>query len=342
MNDQPLITVLIPTYNCEQYVHEAVQSILDQTYTNFECMIIDDCSTDNTVGVIKAFNDSRINLIIKSKNSGYTNSLNYGLTISKGKYIARMDGDDICLPHRFEKQIEVLENDDNIVVCGSVFKIIDSEIVIEAPEHHEEIKIGLLKDSCIGHPTAMIRKSVLDDNQINYNTEYEPAEDYDLWVRLSQLGKLYNIQEALFLYRVHDNQVSITKKEIQRKRASLSRFNMLSQIDFEYSAEEKQAYIKQFSFTERLNFEELRTLIYLKEKALKANKGFFNSEALKAVLETFQTENINQYFKANKSYSPKMIGQFITISGLVNTDFSLTEKFKLFIKAFLFFKKQGV
>lgn len=340
MTNTPLITVLMPTYNCEQYVCEAVESILNQTYTNFECIIIDDCSTDATVDIIKAFNDARINLIIKPKNSGYTNSLNYGLTIAKGKYIARMDGDDISLPNRFEKQVAVLEHDKNIAVCGSVFKIIDSNTIISPPEIHEDIKTELLKDSCIGHPTAMIRKSILDNNSIKYNPNYEPAEDYDLWVRLSQLGKLYNIQEVLFLYRVHDNQVSITKKEIQRKSASLSRFNMLSQLSIEYTELEKQAYIKQFSFTDRLNFEELKALIRLNKKAISANlNAYFKQEELKRILGKFQEEAINQYFKSNNKYSPKFIWECKEISAMTNVNFSVLEKFKLFIKSIVFFKK---
>ena len=340
MTNTPLVTVLIPTYNCEQYVYDAIKSIIGQTYTNFECIIIDDCSTDNTVEVIKSITDSRITLIQKPKNSGYTNSLNYGLSIAKGKYIARMDGDDVSLPTRFEKQVAVLENNSDIIVCGSVFKILDSQVIIQAPEHHKDILLGLLKDSCIGHPTAMIRTSTLDKNSIKYNPNYEPAEDYDLWVRLSQLGKLYNIQEVLFLYRVHDNQVSITKKEIQRKSASLSRFNMLSQLGFNYTEIEKQAYIKQFSFIERLNFEELKALIYLNKKALAANSNsYFKSGKLKTILDAFQTEAINQYFKANKNYNPKFIWQFKQISEITVVNFSFQDIVKLFIKSLIYLKK---
>ncbi|MDO7135393.1 glycosyltransferase family 2 protein [Algibacter lectus] len=343
MTNKPLITVLIPTYNCDQYVKQAVQSILEQTYTNFECIIIDDCSTDGTVDIIKTFNDPRINLIVKPKNSGYTNSLNFGLTIAKGKYIARMDGDDISLSNRFEKQVYVLEQNDDMVVCGSIFRIIDTETIIQAPEYQEQIKTGLLKDSCIGHPTAMIKLSVLQQHNINYNKAYEPAEDYDLWVRLSQVGQLHNIQEVLFLYRVHDNQVSITKKEIQRKSASLSRFNMLSQLDFDYSELEKQAYIKQFSFTERLNFKELKALINLNSKALKANSsGFFDPKKFKTIIQTFQAEAINQYFKANNTYSPKYIGELKVISQLTDVNFSFSEKVKLYIKALIFFNNNKV
>lgn len=341
MTHQPLITVLIPTYNCEQYVYDAVQSILNQTYTNFECIIIDDCSTDGTVDIIKTFDDPRINLIIKPKNSGYTNSLNYGLTIANGKFIARMDGDDISLPNRFEKQVAIFEQNDDIVVCGSIFKLIDTETIIEAPEHHDAIKLGLLKESCIGHPTAMIRTSVLNTHNINYNTAYEPAEDYDLWVRLSEVGQLYNIQEVLFLYRVHDNQVSITKKEIQRISASLSRFNMLSQLDFDYSELEKQAYIKQFSFTERLNYNELKALLKLNKKAIKANNNtYFNQKDFIALLNQFEAESLKQYFVGNKSFYPLMIVQYLSIFKTSNFKLSSQSFLKLMVKSIFFYKSK--
>jgi len=308
MLNQPLITVLIPTYNCEDYIHDALKSILDQTYTNFECIIIDDCSKDNTVEIIKAFNDDRINLIVKPKNSGYTNSLNYGLTIAKGKYIARMDGDDISLPNRFEKQIEVMEADSSIVVCGSIFKILDTETIIQAPQHHNEIKTELLKDSCIGHPTAMIRKSVLADNNINYD---------------------------------HDGQVSAVRREKQRHSASKSRFDMLCSLKFDYSEEEKQAYIKQFSFEERLTFSELETIIHFKNKVYSSNKEsqFFDDKVLREFFANQEEENINQYFKSNKLYNSKMINQYKKISKLTDVNFSVSDVFKLYIKSIIGYKK---
>lgn len=106
MNTKPFISVLMPVYNCENYIREAVESILNQTYANFEFIIIDDASTDQTVAIIQSYKDKRIHLVVKPKNSGLTNSLNYGLTIAKGKYIARMDGDDISLPNRFQNKLK--------------------------------------------------------------------------------------------------------------------------------------------------------------------------------------------------------------------------------------------
>ena len=123
----PKITVLLPVYNCELYVRTAIESILNQTFTDFEFLIIDDASTDKTLAVLKKIKDSRIQLIEKPVNSGYTNSLNYGLQMAKGKYIARMDGDDISHPERFAKQIVYLEAHPEVVVCGTTYKIVGND-----------------------------------------------------------------------------------------------------------------------------------------------------------------------------------------------------------------------
>ena len=112
----PKITVLMPVYNCELYIQEAIESILHETYSDFEFLILDDASTDQTVSIIKKYKDACIQLIEKLLKAGYTNSLNYGLTIARGKYIARMDGDDISFPDRFVKQVTYLEANPGVVL----------------------------------------------------------------------------------------------------------------------------------------------------------------------------------------------------------------------------------
>jgi len=252
-----------------------------------------------------------------------------------------MDGDDISLPNRFKRQIEIMEKDSSIVVCGSIFKILGTETIIKAPQNHNEIKTELLKDSCIGHPTAMIRKSVLVDNNINYDISFEPAEDYNLWVKLSKFGKLHNIQEVLFKYRVHDGQVSAVRREKQRHSASKSRFDMLCNLKFDYTEEEKQAYIKQFSFEERLTFSELETIIHFKNKVFSSNKKnkFFDDKVLKEFFNYQEEENINQYFRSNKLYNYKMINQFKKATKLTSINFSFLDIFKLYIKSLIGYKK---
>ena len=148
MTTTPKVTVLMPVYNCEAYVGEAIDSILGQSFTDFEFLIIDDASNDNTVSVIQSFTDSRIRLIEKPRNTGYTNSLNYGLTIAKGEYIARMDGDDISLPERFAKQVTFMDAYPEVVACGTTYSIIGSSEIKNVPLNHDDIKVQLLQKTC--------------------------------------------------------------------------------------------------------------------------------------------------------------------------------------------------
>lgn len=219
MKDIPLVSVLMPVYNAENFIAEAIESILAQTYSDFEFIIIDDSSTDRSVEIINSYKDSRIILIVKPKNTGYTQSLNIGLSLAKGKYIARMDSDDVSLPVRFAKQVNVLESDLKIGVCGSSYNIIGSKNVKVHPFSHDEIQVAMLTHCAIGHPTVMLRKSVLDLNDIKYDPSFEPAEDYCLWVKLSRYTKLVNIQEVLLNYRVHETQVSGIKRSQQLKNS---------------------------------------------------------------------------------------------------------------------------
>lgn len=227
---KPLITVIMPVYNCEKYILEAVESILQQTYTNFELILIDDCSTDATLQICKSFQDDRIVIIEKERNSGYTNSLNYGLSIAKGKYIARMDGDDISLPMRFEKQVDFLEANEDIVLCGTQYNIIGTEKVCNHPLTHDEIKVKLLSGSYIAHPTVMFKKDFFDKHNLSYNSKMEPAEDYDLWSRVVFLGRVENLKDVLLQYRVHEQQTSIVKNERQEFLANKIRLNLLQKI----------------------------------------------------------------------------------------------------------------
>ncbi len=227
----PLISVLLPTYNCDKYINECIDSILCQTYANFELLIIDDCSTDNTVNLIKEYQDQRIKLVVKEKNSGYTDSLNWGIENAKGKYIARMDGDDVCMPTRFEEQVAFLEVNLNVILCGTAIQIIGTSTVLRHPSNHDAIKVKLCFSSSFYHPSVMGRIEVFRANL--YNKKYEPAEDYDLWTRLAFQGKLANLEKILLLYRVHDNQVSNERKTTQDNNSLLCKLNMFSDFELE-------------------------------------------------------------------------------------------------------------
>ena len=222
----PKVSVILPVYNCEQYIFETVQSVLNQTFADFELLIVDDCSTDKTVAIIKEFNDDRIQLTLKEKNTGYTDSLNYAISIAKGQYIARMDGDDICVSTRFEKQVAFLDANPNIILCGSAIQIIGTNTVLRHPSNHEAIKVKLCFGTSFYHPSVMGRVEVFQANL--YDKKYEPAEDYDLWTRLAFQGELANLEEVLLLYRVHDNQVSNERKTTQEAHSLWCKLNMFS------------------------------------------------------------------------------------------------------------------
>lgn len=207
----PKISVIMPVYNCESYIRESVESILGQSFTDFEFIIIDDASTDRTVEIIKEYDNSRIKLIIKPTNTGYTDSLNMAIKLAKGRYIARMDGDDVSLAHRLAVQYNFLENNKDVLVVGSHYKIIGTDNIVRSPVSYEEVKITAIMHVPVAHPTVLIRMEVFSKLGYFYNKEYEPAEDYDLWCRILENGKIENLDEVLLEYRHHDQQESRIK-----------------------------------------------------------------------------------------------------------------------------------
>ncbi len=206
-NNHPLISVVLPVYNVENYIGEAIESILQQTIQDFEILIIDDCSTDNTLDVVRAYDDERIKIITKACNKGLIDSLNIGFELAKGKYIARMDGDDISNLKRFEKQLYILENNPDIKACGCWLQEFGiSSKIKKQNELHEEISANLLWNC------SMTLGSVMMDSlwakQFQFNELKKHVEDYDFWAKMHTKGRFYNIQEVLYHYRVHNSQVS--------------------------------------------------------------------------------------------------------------------------------------
>lgn len=324
----------MPVYNSELYINDAIDSILNQTFSDFEFIIIDDASTDKSVDIIKSYTDSRIQLIVKPQNSGYTNSLNYGLTIAKGEYIARMDSDDFSLPTRFEKQIEFLDANPDVVVCGTNYQILGTNQIVKKPHLHEDIKIALLTESCIGHPTVMVRNNTIQTHKISYQKKLEPAEDYALWVLLLDYGKLHNLQDVLFLYRNHEGQVSVTKKEIQRNSASLSRLSLVKKIINTITEKEEVVYQKLFSLVEKFTYTDLVTFANLKHKLLSSNQnGYFQKEAFISFLNERENLVYYQYFCGRKKYSPKFIFNYFTIKKYIKLQLSSTDFVKLVLKS---------
>ena len=335
----PQITVLMPVYNCALYIEESVESILNQTYTNFEFLIIDDASTDNTVSIIKTYTDSRIQLIEKPFNTGLTNSLNLGLQLARGKYIARMDGDDISLQERFEKQLVFLEANTEIALCGSCYKVIGSNIVKRLPEHYEDIKLGFLRGNCMVHPSVMMRKQILDEFSIVYDVSKEPAEDYDLWVRLLSFGKLYNLQEPLLNYRVHNAQVSRKREAQQIQSARESRLQMLKYLNCSFNKLESDLLEKIIAENILVTFEEIKDFYILKEKMVLANStSFFDSNGFVNYLFNIENKLIKRYFFNREKFSPIIYIQYLEIKSRLGMKIKIIDELKLIVKSIILYK----
>lgn len=168
MNKNPKVTVLMPVYNGEEYLREAIESILFQSFGNFEFLIIDDGSTDDSINIIASYTDPRIRVITNGENIGIARALNKGIELARGKYIARMDSDDISLPKRFEKQVDFLDKNPEIGIVGSWIKTFGGRktIILAHPCNPEMVRIFFLFDSPLAHPTVMMRREFLKKNNL--------------------------------------------------------------------------------------------------------------------------------------------------------------------------------
>lgn len=206
------VTVIMPVYNCELFVAEAISSILDQTYRDFDLLLIDDGSTDASYEIASSFEDDRLSVISRG-NKGLVETLNEGLRLAGGCYIARMDGDDVALPTRLEKQVSLLDTRPNIGICGTgYYSFFDSKrnkIRVHREVDSQRIYDQLIFRPPFGHPTVMFRKCLVDEYSLYYDECYKHCEDYELWSRFLRHTEGANIDEPLLLYRQHASQVSI-------------------------------------------------------------------------------------------------------------------------------------
>jgi len=213
----PRISVVMSAYNSEKYIKEAIDSILSQTYEDFEYIIINDGSTDKTEEIIQSYNDDRIVYVNNEENIGLTKSLNKGIKMAKGEYIARMDADDISLPHRFQKQVDFMDANHDVGVVGSWMECFgDVNRIVKIPTEHEDLFYSFLHTyPTIPHPTAFIRKAILFGNNIFYDESVKYAQDFKLWNELKYVTRLSNMPEVLLLYRVNSCSISSLNKEEQ-------------------------------------------------------------------------------------------------------------------------------
>lgn len=231
--NNPKISVIMSVHNGGEYLKEAIQSVLNQTCADFEFIIINDGSTDNSLSIINSFQDQRIKLISR-ENKGLVQSLNEGMKLATGEFIARMDADDISLPERFSRQVEFLKKNPDIYLCGTWAKTIDANDKITGeytypPLTHDKIKKYLLLHNSFIHPSVMFKKEVINKVGV-YNKKYKHIEDYEFWTRVLKNFKTANLPEFLLKYRINQTGITRSKNLEMRINGLMIRLLVLSRL----------------------------------------------------------------------------------------------------------------
>lgn len=276
------VSVLMPVYKTkEEYLREAISSILNQTFTDFEFLILDDCPDDDREKIVKSYQDKRIKYFKNEKNLGISASRNKLIDMAQGEYLAVFDHDDISMPERLEKQVAYLDEHPECGVVGCKTQRMSNGKQSKNPTNDHEIKLALMRVCAIAHPCSMIRKSVLEANQIYYEEEFSPSEDYALWCRLIPYTKFHNLNdEVLFHYRDHAENTS----HLQAKKMEDATFAIWAFVKAENPALYEEFLLKAkhttrirlFGFIPFLTIikQANRTKVYLFEKiSLFANKS---------------------------------------------------------------------
>lgn len=273
----PKISVILPAYNAEKYIKEALDSILSQTFADFELIVLNDCSQDSTEEIILSYEDPRIVYVKNEENLGVARTLNKGLALAKGEYIARMDADDISLPQRFQKQVEYLDAHGEYGICGCWLQVFSDEgdgAVVQYAQEDREIRADQLFNSGFAHPGVMLRSHALWQAGEGYDPLYEKAEDYELWHRMLSVSKGHNLPLPLLRYRHHGAQVTVTCKKQQAQAVVRLHEKMLREINAELTSGEMQVFLALCAGIRTFSEEEYEMFISGGKKLVAAAKGY--------------------------------------------------------------------
>lgn len=242
----PEVSIVMSVYNGEQFLRQSIDSLLNQTWKDFELIIVNDGSSDSSAKIIRSYQDNRILSLDNEVNRGLIFSLNRGIGSASGRFIARMDADDIALPYRIERQLQFLRENPNIAICGSsTYHLLNNKLTFK-PSHseHDEIACWMLFNSALVHPTLMFRASVFENEEIIFDSAFPHAEDYELWSRLLFKHKMVVLKEPLLQYRIHKNQVTNKHNQVQLDSANKVRERILHQAGFVFNDKQFELHCK--------------------------------------------------------------------------------------------------
>lgn len=223
----PSVSVVMPVFNGGQFLAEAINSIINQTFQDFEFIIIDDCSTDQTDEILDRQKDRKIKLVRNPSNIGNYASRNIGMDLALGRYICVMDADDVAFPHRLHRQFAHMETNPDVGICGSFIQVMPNGGVPNFVTNEDLLKVAFLSNNYCSHPSLILRKEFLNRYKLNYNEEYYYSADFDLCARGFQHFRVQNIPDVLLQYRRHATQISTAKFAEQQYYADTIRITQL-------------------------------------------------------------------------------------------------------------------
>jgi len=334
--ENPLVSVIMPVYNAAQYLQESIDSILNQSYKNIEFLIYNDGSTDQSASLVQANNDPRIIFYDSSTNQGYLVHLNRGLRQAKGKYIARMDADDVAHPERIARLVFYLEKNPDVGLCGSAVRYIGaSQGDIYLPESNEVIQQTLWLQNAFYHPAVMLRTSVLRANNLSYNPAYEVAEDYKLWSEMSAFTKLHNLSEVLLDYRIHPHQISRRQSVKQQKIVATVRQEQMSRLNIQLAPTQQHAFellVSEDSWRSFQRADYKQVLALLENLSTQAMQVGLSPNLIDPILSA----QWNKILSAAKHYKPALIPFILNKLLYKNASFSTVAK--LFVKSLIYWR----
>jgi len=307
------VTILMPVYNGQEFLQETMDSVLSQTYADFNFLIINDGSTDSSEEIIKSYNDPRIVYVENEKNIGYIRTLNRGLDMIDSEFIARMDADDLWVPTKLEKQIKVLDEKPEVGICGTSirkFGVVEGDFIF--PVDNDGLRVGFLFFCKMSHPSVVFRTSFLNETGFRYRVDYHPAEDYKMWVDSIDRTQIWNIPEVLVFYRQHPSQVTKQKDPSQIHTVNSIREELLTKVSPLFTNEEKKFHNDIFinsDIQSTQDYKKFRKWSYTLQSKNRESGDYLKDNILKEELNThiqvrYKIYILDKYFKkfSLKSY----------------------------------------
>lgn len=320
----PKISVIMPAYNAEKYIAEAIDSILGQTFRDFEFIILNDCSQDRTEEIILSYKDPRIVYVKNEENLGVARTLNKGLQIACGEYIARMDADDVSLPERFDKQLAYIAKHPKVAVLGTGLDIFNAKGLISSnwsATDPDQMKIDLFFACGLAHPSVMMRRDEIIQLG-GYDPDFNGLEDYELWCRVCEKYEITALPDKLFRYRIHGEQVTKNQPPQYLIRMRRLKERQLEQLGVSTQIRDAEAYYRFCEGKKPETATEIKELDRFFELVLHANEKsrFYNQQKLNAVFQSILVPAVSrlpikqqkEVAAASKLFCSSDIWQYLT------------------------------